>query len=360
MNEHSEHSDSGSPPAPPSVATSKRKRAQSPLPRASRRIEAVRSRRLAKRWDQDNVLSQPLPEEISDEESERRRSVMLQLPEHHKEPFYNKPFQEMIESMVADMYPGMEITANAASAIQEATIDFAVKFFEDCNLVAIHEHRVTVLDRDLRDVWTMATEVLGRGNLSEKVAQERFLEILSSAIRKGTSSQEHKMHAYEGDYGTRRAYERLVRRLARNMVHTTRSLRNVDDDVAIVQDYLAEEEGGVDLEVRKGVRQFVLEGYRQGMEVKDRARQRMAYPDFYRDDTEEELERVAKRAKILEIGTTHSSEDSSDEEGGKTFSVLSGLASSDSFCYSVTDSDAVSVSDSDEGCASGSGAAQTQ
>eukprot|EP00898_Chlorokybus_atmophyticus_P008127 jgi/Chlat1/8315/Chrsp78S07740 len=41
-------------------------------------------------------------------------------------------------------------TAEALLAIQEATEDFIVHLLEDCNLIAIHAKRVTIMPRDLQ------------------------------------------------------------------------------------------------------------------------------------------------------------------------------------------------------------------
>ena len=41
-------------------------------------------------------------------------------------------------------------TAESLLAIQEATEDFLVHLFEDCNLCAIHAKRVTIMPKDLQ------------------------------------------------------------------------------------------------------------------------------------------------------------------------------------------------------------------
>jgi len=41
-------------------------------------------------------------------------------------------------------------TAVALLAVQEATEDFMVHLFEDCNLCAIHAKRVTIMPKDLQ------------------------------------------------------------------------------------------------------------------------------------------------------------------------------------------------------------------
>lgn len=44
----------------------------------------------------------------------------------------------------------LRYTAESLLALQEATEDFLVHLFEDCNLCAIHAKRVTIMPKDLQ------------------------------------------------------------------------------------------------------------------------------------------------------------------------------------------------------------------
>ncbi|KAF5832580.1 histone H3 variant [Dunaliella salina] len=61
------------------------------------------------------------------------------------------PFARLVREISNQVAPEpFRWTAEALLAIQEATEDFMVHLFEDCNLCAIHAKRVTIMPKDLQ------------------------------------------------------------------------------------------------------------------------------------------------------------------------------------------------------------------
>mmetsp|Transcript_20679 Transcript_20679/g.35386 ORF Transcript_20679/g.35386 Transcript_20679/m.35386 type:complete len:148 (-) Transcript_20679:869-1312(-) len=61
------------------------------------------------------------------------------------------PFARLVKELSNAVAPEpFRWTAEALLALQEATEDFMVHLFEDCNLCAIHAKRVTIMPKDLQ------------------------------------------------------------------------------------------------------------------------------------------------------------------------------------------------------------------
>ncbi|ACO68551.1 histone H3 [Micromonas commoda] len=61
------------------------------------------------------------------------------------------PFCRLVREISNEVSPEpFRYTAESLLAIQEATEDFLVHLFEDCNLCAIHAKRVTIMPKDLQ------------------------------------------------------------------------------------------------------------------------------------------------------------------------------------------------------------------
>lgn len=61
------------------------------------------------------------------------------------------PFARLVREIGNQVAPEpFRWTAEALLALQEATEDFMVHLFEDCNLCAIHAKRVTIMPKDLQ------------------------------------------------------------------------------------------------------------------------------------------------------------------------------------------------------------------
>ena len=61
------------------------------------------------------------------------------------------PFCRLVREISNEVSPEpFRYTAESLLAIQEATEDFLVHPFEDCNLCAIHAKRVTIMPKDLQ------------------------------------------------------------------------------------------------------------------------------------------------------------------------------------------------------------------
>ncbi|KAG1672199.1 hypothetical protein FOA52_002899 [Chlamydomonas sp. UWO 241] len=61
------------------------------------------------------------------------------------------PFSRLVREITNMVAPEpFRWTAEALLAVQEATEDFMVHLFEDCNLCAIHAKRVTIMPKDLQ------------------------------------------------------------------------------------------------------------------------------------------------------------------------------------------------------------------
>mmetsp|Transcript_13294 Transcript_13294/g.53641 ORF Transcript_13294/g.53641 Transcript_13294/m.53641 type:complete len:140 (-) Transcript_13294:541-960(-) len=98
---------------------------------------------------------------VNDETTERRRRRYkpgtLALKEIRKfqkstELLIRKaPFCRLVREISNEVSPEpFRYTAESLLAIQEATEDFLVHLFEDCNLCAIHAKRVTIMPKDLQ------------------------------------------------------------------------------------------------------------------------------------------------------------------------------------------------------------------
>ena len=68
------------------------------------------------------------------------------------------PFQRLLREVVQDLFVKSDIPfsprfqSTAILAIQEASEDFLVRMFEDCNYFAIHGNRVTIQPKDIQ-LW---------------------------------------------------------------------------------------------------------------------------------------------------------------------------------------------------------------
>ncbi|GBF88182.1 histone H3 [Raphidocelis subcapitata] len=61
------------------------------------------------------------------------------------------PFSRLVRETSNNLTPEpFRWTAEALLALQEATEDFMVHLFEDCNLCAIHARRITIMPKDLQ------------------------------------------------------------------------------------------------------------------------------------------------------------------------------------------------------------------
>jgi len=61
------------------------------------------------------------------------------------------PFVPQVREISNELSPEpLRYTAESLLALQEATEDFLVHLFEDCNLCAIHAKRVTIMPKDLQ------------------------------------------------------------------------------------------------------------------------------------------------------------------------------------------------------------------
>jgi histone H3 len=64
-----------------------------------------------------------------------------------------KPFQRLVREVASKLSilgSGLRFDSLSLLALQEASEAYAVKLFEDTNLVAIHAKRVTIMPRDMR------------------------------------------------------------------------------------------------------------------------------------------------------------------------------------------------------------------
>ena len=64
------------------------------------------------------------------------------------------PFQRLVKEIVQKMFPTQRyrFQSTALLALQEASEDFLVRMFDQCNQIAIHGKRTTVMVKDLR-LW---------------------------------------------------------------------------------------------------------------------------------------------------------------------------------------------------------------
>lgn len=59
------------------------------------------------------------------------------------------PFARLCRELVTGLHADFRLQASAVQALQEATEAYLINLMEDCNLCAIHAHRVTIMTRDL-------------------------------------------------------------------------------------------------------------------------------------------------------------------------------------------------------------------
>lgn len=61
------------------------------------------------------------------------------------------PFRRLVREIAQDVYNGdLRFQHTAMTALQEASEAFLVEYFQDANLCALHNKRVTVYERDLK------------------------------------------------------------------------------------------------------------------------------------------------------------------------------------------------------------------
>ena len=60
------------------------------------------------------------------------------------------PFQRLVREIAQDFKTGLRFHMSAIMALQEASEDYLVGIFEDCNLCAIHAKRVTIMPKDIQ------------------------------------------------------------------------------------------------------------------------------------------------------------------------------------------------------------------
>mgnify|MGYP003320640048 FL=1 len=61
------------------------------------------------------------------------------------------PFARLVREISIELCPEpLRYTAESLLALQEATEDFLVHLFDDCNLCAIHAKRVPIMPKDLQ------------------------------------------------------------------------------------------------------------------------------------------------------------------------------------------------------------------
>lgn len=76
------------------------------------------------------------------------------------------PFARLVREITNNLAPvPFRWTAEGLLALQEATEDFIVHLFEDCNLCAIHAKRVTIMPKDLQLARRIRGPVFGAASL---------------------------------------------------------------------------------------------------------------------------------------------------------------------------------------------------
>ena len=60
------------------------------------------------------------------------------------------PFQRFVKEIAQDYNSGLRFQSSAVAALQEAAESYIVGLFEDTNLCAIHEKRVTIMPKDMK------------------------------------------------------------------------------------------------------------------------------------------------------------------------------------------------------------------
>jgi len=60
------------------------------------------------------------------------------------------PFARLVREIAQDFKSDLRFQSKAILALQEASEDYLVKIFEDCNLCAIHTKRVTIFPKDIQ------------------------------------------------------------------------------------------------------------------------------------------------------------------------------------------------------------------
>ena len=60
------------------------------------------------------------------------------------------PFQRLVREIAQDFKTDLRFQASAVMALQEAAESYLVSLFEDANLCAIHDKRVTIMPKDIQ------------------------------------------------------------------------------------------------------------------------------------------------------------------------------------------------------------------
>lgn len=60
------------------------------------------------------------------------------------------PFQRLVREISQDFRQDLRFESGAINALQEAAEAYLVGLFEDCNLVALHTKRVTIMPKDMK------------------------------------------------------------------------------------------------------------------------------------------------------------------------------------------------------------------
>ena len=60
-----------------------------------------------------------------------------------------RAMERVVREIAREIKPDLRFGAGAILALQEACEEYVVGLFEDCNLLAIHAHRVTIQPRDM-------------------------------------------------------------------------------------------------------------------------------------------------------------------------------------------------------------------
>ena len=61
-----------------------------------------------------------------------------------------RPFYKLVRQILVENHLGFRMKATAVDALLAATEDFGVRLMEDCNLLAIHAKRITIMPKDLK------------------------------------------------------------------------------------------------------------------------------------------------------------------------------------------------------------------
>ena len=66
------------------------------------------------------------------------------------------PFQRLVREIAQDFKTDLRFQSSAVMALQEASEAYLVGLFEDTNLCAIHAKRVTIMPKDIVEVYHLA------------------------------------------------------------------------------------------------------------------------------------------------------------------------------------------------------------